>query len=313
MKYLTRAAFLKARRFLLESARPLERCLYLHHFENGPKQRVWDELGSFQNSDGGFGNALESDLRTPTSSALCTSIAMEIFTELEARCEEPMVKMAVDYLVKTFDRGRKVWRIIPEDLEQSAHAPWWNQNELEATFAGFMAIPRAKLCGSLIHYQQLLPSGFLDTLLDDVFCRFEREDDHIFGDSLRCYLFLYQSGRLPQEMKDRMHAKLERMILASVETDAAKWDTYCLRPLWAVNAPTSPFYHLLASSITANLDYEVDHQCEDGSWKPQWSWHADYPAEWELAEREWRGRLTLDMLSAMRPFGRIEGQGPSSP
>ncbi len=63
MKRLSREAFERARAFLKSEARPLDRALFEHEFEGAPGERAIEELARYQNPDGGFGRALEPDLR----------------------------------------------------------------------------------------------------------------------------------------------------------------------------------------------------------------------------------------------------------
>ena len=79
MKKLSREAFDRARDFIKAQARPLDRVLFEYRFEGAPVDLVTAELARFQNDDGGFGHALEPDLRTPTSSALATEIGTGFF------------------------------------------------------------------------------------------------------------------------------------------------------------------------------------------------------------------------------------------
>lgn len=83
MKLLSKEQQHNAKHFILQSARPLEQALYRYHFESGTKEDVLKQFETFQNSDGGFGHALEPDLRAPESSALATSVALNILRELE--------------------------------------------------------------------------------------------------------------------------------------------------------------------------------------------------------------------------------------
>ena len=53
----------KARRFILENARLLERRLFEVHFENLPPAYVGRVVRAYQNPDGGLGHGLESDVR----------------------------------------------------------------------------------------------------------------------------------------------------------------------------------------------------------------------------------------------------------
>ena len=52
---LSAKRFSKARDFIMEKARPLEKALYRFHFESGVKEDVIHELCAYQNADGGFG------------------------------------------------------------------------------------------------------------------------------------------------------------------------------------------------------------------------------------------------------------------
>ena len=115
MKKLDREAFAHARQFLLAQARPLERALFVHRFEGAAAGVVLAELARFQNMDGGFGHALEPDLRTPSSSALATGIGLRMLKELGCPADHPMVDKAVAYVTATFDEQVQAWRVAPSD------------------------------------------------------------------------------------------------------------------------------------------------------------------------------------------------------
>lgn len=68
--------------------------MFEHQFERAPPERVVAELARFQNDDGGFGYALEPDLRTPSSSALATGIGLHMLKELRCPADHPMVGKA---------------------------------------------------------------------------------------------------------------------------------------------------------------------------------------------------------------------------
>ena len=107
-KRLGSEAFDRVRQFLKTRARPLERALFEHLFEAAPAESVIAELAHYQNKDGGFGRALEPDLRTPSSSALATGIGLGTLKELGCSADHPMVRQAVSYLLATFDHQTKV-------------------------------------------------------------------------------------------------------------------------------------------------------------------------------------------------------------
>ena len=95
MKRLNSEAFDRARQFLKTQARPLDRAMFEYLFETASAERVIAELARFQNEDGGFGRALEPDLRTPSSSALATEIGLRRLKELGCSTDHPMVRNAV--------------------------------------------------------------------------------------------------------------------------------------------------------------------------------------------------------------------------
>ena len=66
----------KAKRFITDTARPLELAEYRCIFEGGPRRAVAEELKRFQNPDGGFGNALEPDNWNPGSTPITTNDAI---------------------------------------------------------------------------------------------------------------------------------------------------------------------------------------------------------------------------------------------
>ncbi len=96
MVRLTRDALKASARFIQTQGRPLEEARYSHAFGSASPKPVLEALAMFQNPDGGFGHALEPDLRAPEGSALCTSIAFQIFRELSTPPDSPMVRRGVE-------------------------------------------------------------------------------------------------------------------------------------------------------------------------------------------------------------------------
>ena len=74
--------FLRARRFALQRARPIDHARWCFHFEGAAPQDVLDILSQYQNADGGFGHALEADFWNPSSSPMQTWAATELIHSL---------------------------------------------------------------------------------------------------------------------------------------------------------------------------------------------------------------------------------------
>ncbi len=96
MKLLTSDSFKKAKTFVRDQGRELERRLLSYYFDDGAPVAVLDELASYQNQDGGFGNGLEPDLQLPDSSVITTTIALRILKEVKATSNDEIVQKGLD-------------------------------------------------------------------------------------------------------------------------------------------------------------------------------------------------------------------------
>lgn len=303
---LTKEAFEALRRFIETTARPLEIARFRHAFDGESDKLVVDALRSYQNADGGFGHALEPDLRASESSALCTSIAFQVLRSTQARPDEAFAPASIAYFLEILDREKGHWRIIPRSAEQSPHAPWWNQTDREHVFDCFSLNPTAEILGYLYDYQAQVPSEILSLVSDRVVSHLsglEKIEMH----ELLCCLRLLQTKTLPVEVHERICQKLTQLIGETVTCDPSQWKGYSLRPLQVVDDPESPFMAGLEEAVAANLDYEISSQNEDGSWTPTWTWGDVFPNDWMLACREWSGAITLEKLLILKRFNRIEG------
>jgi hypothetical protein len=314
MKHLDREAFNCARDFINAQARPLDRALFVYRFEGAPTVsragRVIDEIARYRNDDGGFGHALEPDLRTPSSSALATGHALETLAELGCTAEHPLVAGAIRYLLATFDEDNSAWRVAPHDANDHPHAPWWHDEEgsLARTFDDFLVIPRAQIVGLLHHFSAQFSTDWLADLTERTVADIETIEPFGSGggDDLRYALCLTETPALPQRWKDRLMQRIRTVAPAVVSRDPAAWDTYTITPLKIVSSPDSPVLDLIEDAVQRCLDYQIAHQSVEGSWDPVWTWGDAYPDDWAKAKREWRGVLTLETLTVLRAFGRIE-------
>ena len=308
-KTLSVAGIERARNFLKTQARPLDRALFEFRFEGAPAEAVAQALAAYQNADGGYGHALEPDVRTPSSSALATGIALQALKEIDYPAGHHQVQGAVQYLLESFDPDSQVWRAVPPDANDHPHAPWWHDKEgsLARTFDGFLIIPRAQLVGLLYHFSESVPEPWLEDLIERTVADVETIEalGTGGGDDLAYTLALAQENALPERLRARLLNRLRAVVPRAVSTDPSEWDTYCIHPLKIVHTPASPVADLIWDAIEADLDYQIEHQGPEGNWEPVWTWGGAYPSAWEQARQEWRGHITLETLTVLRAFGRI--------
>lgn len=305
MNILSRTAFAKAENYLKTHARELEKALVNYYFHDALFETVIHALSAYQNTDGGFGHALEPDLRTPASSALCTTVAFQILTQHSKFTDSTMIRNGIAYFLSTYDATHRTWRIIPEEAEHSPRAPWWYQSAREERFVGFSLNPTAEILGYLYRYRSTVPNGMLNDIAQRILSELSAIQSIEMHDLL-CCLRLLRMQSLPSELRESLHRTLQPLVTATVVGDPSQWEGYCLRPLQVVETPDDTFTENLREAINTNLDYEITEQNHDGSWSVNWSWDTQYPNEWEHAKKEWTGILTCKKLRTLALFGRIE-------
>jgi hypothetical protein len=303
---LTQRSFEVSRQFIEQRGRSLDGARFCYAFDGAPSDTVIAELKHFQNPDGGFGHGLEPDLRTEKSSVLCTSIAFQVLRSIPIDPNHEIVASAIAFLLETFDYNENHWPIIPKAAQHSPHAPWWERSADEEQTPAFSLNPTAEILGYLYEYQHRVPETIIMLVTERVNVALS-DDDDIEMHELLCLLRLMKTKALPDEFREQIYQTLARHIGETVERDPSQWAGYCLRPLQVVDAPDSPFMKELGGAIAANLDYEIETQGEDGSWKPTWSWGDMYPEAWERAGQDWSSAITLETVLTLKRFGRIEG------
>jgi len=307
VKKLTQEAFAKARAFIHELARPLEKATFAREFEDGSVDAIFEALASFQNADGGFGRALEPDFRLPDSSVLATTVGLQVLREYDAGVDHPLVQGAMRYLMSTYDAENEVWPIIPPTADSAPHAPWWGySDDIADSWGGFLANPRAEIVGYLRDYAELVPDDLRNLLTEAMLVHIERHADGIQMFDLHCYVRLLETKRLQSTVRTSLMDKLGPVVDRLVATDAAAWEEYVLAPLEIVDRPESPFADQLADAVAENLDFAISRQAENGAWEPKWSWGDSFPEVWAQAKLDWSGVITVRMLKIINRFGRLE-------
>jgi len=306
MRMLSVDAFEASRRFIEATGRPLEIARFQHAFDGASSEVVLDSLSDFQNKDGGFGHALEPDLRAPESSVLCTTIAFQLLRWLETQSNHHFISKGMDYFLNNHSQEQGGWRIIPESADQSPRAPWWYQQSQKEKFNVFSLNPTAEVLGYYYDCRDQREQHILSLESDHILSNLNGRDN-IEMHELLCCLRLLQTKSLPDVFRDQLFPKVNELIGDTVARDPQQWADYSLRPLQVVDNPQSPYMQRLKVEVGLNLDYEIATQNEDGSWSPTWSWDDAFPTEWLKAKKEWSGVITLEKLLALKNFNRIDG------
>ena len=281
-----------AERFIWTTARLIERHRFAHLFQDAPAGPVVEALRPYQNPDGGFGNALEPDLRTPTSQPIAVNSALEDLDEAGA-FDDPMVGRACDWLVTIRHADGGVPFVLPT-AKPHPRAPWWEIGDEEppssALVTGLIAAtlqengskhpflaPAAELCWRAADESPLTSPYEARAILRFLDSASDRERAEAAVDTLAPRLMSAGVVELDPNATGEVHFPI----------DFAPWP----------DVPSRRIFD--QQTIDAHLDALEARQQEDGGWR--FNWLAWAPA----AEAEWRGYVTLGALKVLRANGRL--------
>ena len=278
-----------AEQFMFRTARVLERRHLAVMLHGAPAEPVRDALLAFRNADGGFGHALEPDVRAPHSEPVATLSALETLAALHAD-GDPLIADAAAWIDTIADPDGGVPFVLP-DAARYPRAPWMVPSDggSHLTFAlaavlweldapGPWRDRATAWCGDKLEQPDELSAfcimfglAFLDHV-DDA----PRADAALAGLRPR----LGPDGSVP--------------VPGGTENER-------LMPLALAPRLNGRSRRLFAADqIEADLDRLEAGQQDDGGWT--FEWLAWTPAQ----ELEWRGRVTLEALSVLLSHGRLE-------
>ena len=116
--------------FIWENARHLERAIFAYRFANGPSAHILQILSSYQNEDGGFGHALEPDLRAPDSHPLFVEFALHTLYACNLR-DAVLAGKVGDFLAQHADLQQGIPTLFPS-ARLFPRASHWHSPAAEA-------------------------------------------------------------------------------------------------------------------------------------------------------------------------------------
>lgn len=311
MERLGVAARERAQEYIRQRARELEQARLDWDTGDEDESSVMQALSAFQNADGGYGHGLEPDIRLPDSSAICTSVALQVMTEVRVPADHPMAHDAITYLMRTHDVTAGAWFQVPPNVDDAPHAPWWKHNP---DLGEQIANPGAELVSALYRFGHV-PARWREALAEKMVSYAESHHATFGIPDLVCFRRLAETPEVPEGLRRRLLsplcAAIERLFIQN--PDPGRWAAIGMGPLAVAPTPDSLFADPLAELVQDALDRVVADQQPDGSWAPAWSWSERHPEAWRKAEQEWRGILTLEALRQLTAYGRIEVQGGDYP
>jgi hypothetical protein len=280
-----------AEQFIAAHGRVLERRTFERLMRGGEAQPVRDALAAYRNPDGGFGQGLEPDGRTPASSPPAMELALRILHEADAWSGE-LAAAACDWLAATGPAEGGAAFVDPS-VEGWPRAPWWVPEPgrpASLVITGLVA-------GTL--HARGVRHAWLDRATEVMWSRID-------GLSVAGPYDLRGVLRFLDHVPDRRRARAAfedagqlLFKLDLVELDpAASGEVH--GPLDFAPAPGGLSRTLFDDTvIDAHLDHLAAAQHDDGGWRVNWlAWSPD-------AAREWAGYRTVEALRILRSYGRL--------
>ncbi|NUS04236.1 MAG: hypothetical protein HOV97_16965 [Nonomuraea sp.] len=277
----------RAAHFLRLHGRLIDRLRFDALFAGGSRGRVLDALRCYQNPDGGFGNALEPDLRGEGSQPQPVEVAFWILDELDA-FDSPMVTAACDYLSGITAAGGGVPFVLPS-VRDTPRAPWWQTADDPPGNLN----PTAPIAGLL--HKHGVSHPWLAAATD--FC-WSRLAALTQTSPYEARAFLTFLEHVPD--RDRALAEFNRLrdaVRATVTFDRHAQGEAHYPTDFAPMPSGLPLFE--PADLAPHLDAVAAAQTEEGGWFPSW------PVWTPLVEHEWAGYLTVHRLRTLHAYGRL--------
>ncbi|GAA3376436.1 hypothetical protein GCM10020367_48120 [Streptomyces sannanensis] len=297
-------ALARAERFVWLTARVLEQQRFAHHFLNGPADAVEAALAAYQGQDGGYGHALEPDLRGPVSQPLHTAHALRVLDSI-GRCGGLRAERVCRYLTGVSTRDGALPALHPS-LRGYPSAPFLPvvddpPSELLATGPVVGLLHRNEVW----HAWLFRATDFCWAAIDSL------EKSHPYEiQAAVAFLDGVPDRSRAEAAADRLGRLVREQQL--VVLDPERRDDRPVAPGYApgehhfahdyARTPDSLARRWFTDEeMERSLDFLAAEQREDGGWPLRWR-------EWAAAASlEWRPIVTVEALLTLRGYGRDIG------
>jgi len=288
----TNSQLAKAADFIWCNARLLERQLFAYDFMGGSKQAVVEALIAYRNEDGGFGNALEPDKRTPASQPVDQEWALRVLDYIGAF--DPLTEYRVCDFLHTITTPEGGVPFTLPTANDYPRMPWWTGEDNAPAALN----PTASITGYLLKHGVSHP--WVERATEFCWTAIAASEIREFHDLIPEILFLENAPD-----RDRAEAELARVARRISEPGMVEMDPhatgYVHMPLEWAPTPQSFCAPLFSDqTIDTHLEALAARQQPDGGWPLTWE-----PLS-EGATMEWRSYVTLEVLKTLKAYGRLD-------
>jgi hypothetical protein len=283
-----------AQDFIWRNARLIDRYLFAALFQQGPKAAVITALKAYQNPDGGFGGAIEPDMRAPNSQPIYAETALHYLNAIDA-LSDPQVQRELliplcGWLQSVTTEEGGIPFVLPT-ANDYPHTPWMGAPDDHPPAA---LNPTASVTGLL--RKGGVRHAWLERAVEYCWRNIEASLDDEYHTIMTEILFL-QNAPNPTTAAGLITRIIERIRQpGKVELDPNAGG-YVHMPLDWASQPDSPFRVLFdTDTLRFHLNRLAKRQQADGGWPI--TWDAVSPG----AEMECRVRVTINALSILQAY-----------
>lgn len=291
---MTWDSYRAADRFIMRSARLIDRHRFAYHFQTGPSEPVRASLAAHRNLDGGYGNGLDPDLRGHASQPAATEIALRYLDEL-GPIPSDLGNGICRYLASVANDDGGLSAVLP-NVRYTQAAPWYQETDDFSSRLDVTAMITGLLHkNNITHPWRDLATAYCWKHIDAL----NWTDPHT-AIGICCFLQYASDRARAITAMNHMANKIRAVIDIHPRTtghvhtplDLARHPDHIARPLFT------------DSEIERNLEAFEQQQRSDGGWDAYWG-HWDTAA---TLERE--GMRTIQRLCILRAYDRVQPNLP---
>ena len=291
--------FLRLRKLVYRSARPLDYTKWKFLFENGSCDDFLSVLSGYQNEDGGFGYNIECNNWNPNSAPYTVCIALDYLDttgDYESDIKSRIIAGIVKYLASKeyiLDNGWVGMQGIPSNND-FAHMPWFHFDSGKETCADIGVTKR----------------------LADFILEHADEDSDIYGKAKD----LRERYKHCEQVLVNGYPDYDPIALNIKAYDTATYPSWLPLPVYFIGSPESSFYPECRRTVDINLDTIVDkllgtHDFQFPSAEELDAYEQSNPhpdgKRWCVPEQTignyyWGSSFVVRDLDILRKFGRLD-------
>ncbi|MHA1991422.1 MAG: hypothetical protein ACW981_06365 [Candidatus Hodarchaeales archaeon] len=299
---LTTDLFEKAEEAIRENGRKLDIEFFDFKFNNGSKDSVIAELKEYRNEDGGFGHGIEPDFRLKSSSPMATTVGLQYCMKIDLPTDHDIYSSAISYFLQHYIEEGSFWTNVYENVKDEPHAPWWRVDKVEAPINERWANASAEIAGYLFEFQKMVPENILEQLTVKISNVLE-DSETIQGGFYNLMCWERGLNYFPEDIRLILKENIKNTYKGLAPLTQEKLNE--VRIFSLTKSPTDQINHVLEDDLDQLLDTEINLLKTNDGCIPTWEWGM-FEDAWEKAKKEWVGKMTVDLLIALKNYDKLD-------